>query len=374
MKHAKHILIVLLAIAIMACLYACGGEAEVQNDPADAVVTDAPKATPTPTPTATPEATPEPTPTPTPEPTPMPYQHPLTGVRSETEFGNSRPYAVMINNINVAQPQCSTSQCDILYEILAEGTTRMMAVFSDMNGVGSIGSMRSLRPYYLDIATTYDAIVVHAGGSEAAYSNLKTLGWDHIDGVRGPGANAFKRDPNRQAHGIEHSLFTNGEKVLAAIDELGIRTKHEGDSYDYGLTFVDNGTPGGAAAEKIVVHFGAYKTTSFTYDSDAKLYYPAQYGSDYIDGNTGEKVGFTNLMVLYADTKMLDNYGRLAVTLTGSNEGVFMCGGKSTHITWSREESGGLFEYTKSDGSPLSFGIGTSYICVVPTGSDLEIE
>lgn len=365
----KHFLIVLLACTLVFCLAACGDEApDAEPTPSeDPVVEVTPEPTPEPTPTPTPEPTPEPT------PTPLPYQHPLTGERSATEFGNSRPYAVMINNINVAQPQCSTSQCDILYEVLAEGTTRMMAVFSDLSDVGSIGSMRSLRPYYLDIATTYDAIMVHAGGSEQAYSDVKTKKWNNIDGVRGPGADAFKRDPNRMSAGIEHSLFTTGEKILATAEKLEYRTEHEAADYDYGLRFVDNGTPGGAAAENIKVHFGAYKTTSFTYDAEAKLYYPAQYGSDYIDGNTGEKVGFTNVLVLQADTRTLDNYGRLAVTLTGENEGVFICGGKSTHISWSREAAGAPFAYTKADGSPLSFGIGTTYICIVPTGSELEI-
>ena len=376
----KRLFILLLAASMLLLCAACGGkpagDAELTPNPFEPANTPAAKPSPTPTPTPTPESTPEPTPTPTPEPTPtpLPYQHPLTGERMAEPFGNSRPYAVMINNINVAQPQCSTSQCDILYEILAEGTTRMMAVFSSLEGVGSIGSMRSLRPYYLDIATTYDAIMVHAGGSEQAYSDVKTLGWNNIDGVRGPGANAFARDPNRMSHGIEHSLFTTGEKIINTTADLNYRTEHNVADYDYNLHFVDNGTPSGAAAQTIEVHFGNYKTTTFHYDAEAQLYYPAQYGSDYIDGNSGEKVGFTNVVVLYAATRMLDNYGRLAVTLTGSNEGLYACGGKSTHITWERASAADRFSYVKADGSPLSFGIGTTYICIVPTDSEVAVS
>ena len=361
----RQLLILFLALFLLLGLAACGGSPETTPSvqPTEEI-----------SPSPSPEATPTPTPTPSPTPTPVLYTHPLTGEALEAPFPNTRPYAVMINNINVAQPQCSTSQCDILYEILAEGTTRMMAIFSDLSDVGSIGSMRSLRPYYLDVATTYDAIMIHAGGSEQAYSDVKTKGVENIDGVRGPGANAFARDPNRQAYGIEHSLFTTGEKLLAATEELGYRTEHEGDSYDYGLQFVEDGTPAGAIANTIDVHFGAYKSTTFTYDAEAGLYYPAQYGSDYIDGNTGEKVGFTNVLVLYADTRVLDNYGRLAVTLTGTGDGYFACGGKSTFITWSREAEGALFEYIRADGSALSFGIGTTYICIVPTDSEVTIS
>ena len=80
------------------------------------------------------------------------------------------------------------------------------------------------------------------------------------------------------------------------------------------------------------------------------------------------------MLVLYAETQMVDEYGRLAVTLTGENEGVFICGGKSGDITWSREDHNSQFRYTKADGSPLAFGVGKTYICIVPVGSKLEMS
>lgn len=91
----------------------------------------------------------------------------------------------MINNIVYAQPQVGISNADIIYEIPAEGgITRMMAIFSHLYDIESVGSIRSLRPYYLSVALSYDAIVIHAGGSEQAYSDVKTYNADHLDGVR----------------------------------------------------------------------------------------------------------------------------------------------------------------------------------------------
>ena len=52
------------------------------------------------------------------------------------------------------------------------------------SGEHIVGSIRSLRPYYLSVALSYDAIVIHAGGSEQAYSDVKTYNADHLDGVR----------------------------------------------------------------------------------------------------------------------------------------------------------------------------------------------
>ena len=49
------------------------------------------------------------------------YVNPLTGEALSAPYDESRPYAVMINNIQVAMPQCGTSHADIMYEVLAEG-------------------------------------------------------------------------------------------------------------------------------------------------------------------------------------------------------------------------------------------------------------
>ena len=103
------------------------------------------------------------------------YYAPLTGEPLSTKPENTRPFAVMINNIVYAQPQVGISNADMIYEIPAEGgITRMMAIFSHLYDVESVGSIRSLRPYYLSVALSYDAIVIHAGGSEQAYSDVRT--------------------------------------------------------------------------------------------------------------------------------------------------------------------------------------------------------
>ena len=69
---------------------------------------------------------------------PEKFYNPLTG---ESGFSksklDSKPVAVMINNISVAQRvQCGLKDADIVYETLAEGgITRMMAVFADVSKV-----------------------------------------------------------------------------------------------------------------------------------------------------------------------------------------------------------------------------------------------
>ncbi|MEG1165956.1 MAG: DUF3048 domain-containing protein [Oscillospiraceae bacterium] len=314
---------------------------------------------------------PTPTATPTPTPTPEPIRNPLTGEVIEKDISGIRPYAVMINNISVAQPHCGVSKADIIYEVLAEGEiTRMMPIFSDINGVGAIGSMRSSRPYYIELALSYDAIYVHAGGSEQAYSDISSKGVDNIDGVRGAyGQKIFYRDPTRQKYGIEHSMFTTSDLLTEYTPTLGYKTEHDG-TFDYGLMFTDKpAMEAGAAANTVDVSFAGLKKTDFTYHTDSGKYTAVQFGKDYIDGTTGAAVEFKNLLVLYADTKILDSAGRREVNLNGTGTGHFICDGKTVPITWTHSGTGNHFTYALSNGDPLELGVGTSYIAVVPTES-----
>jgi hypothetical protein len=354
----KKILIVLLAASMLLC--GCGKAAEEE-----VITTPEPEA-----PTlATAAPTPEPTVEPTPEPTPEPIYSPLTGEEIDEEY-NTRPYAVMLNNISVALPQCSIGSADIVYEILAEGgITRFMAIFSDMNKVDTLGSMRSLRPYYLSTALSYDAIMVHAGGSDQAYSDLSTKNVDNIDGVRGSfTAEVFYRDSNRMAYGYEHSLFTSGERILTAMEEKGYRTELT-EGYDFGLRFSHEEAPSEwSDVSSFTINYGT-KTSAFTYSADTGKYTMVQYNQQFIDGNTNEAVAFSNVIVISAATTQVDDYGRLSVTLTGTGTGTLYREGKSVDITWSRSAEGEPFLYTLADGSDAELSVGTTFISVIPTGT-----
>ena len=305
------------------------------------------------------------------------YINPLTGEACDVDLSNTRPYCVMLNNIEVAQPQCGISKADIIYEALVEGScTRMMAIFSDISDADVLGSMRSTRPYYVQLALAYDGILVHAGGSEQAYSDIQTYDVDNIDGVRGSYAGeVFYRDSSRMSNGYEHSLFTTGTNVIDYVESASIRTEHESPT-DYGLSFVEDGTPmNGVDANTIVVSFDSSKATTFTYNEAEKTYTSAQFNSTYTDGNNNIAPQFTNILILFADVSTLDDAGRREVNLETTGTGYFACGGSSVPIQWSHSGTGENFQYTLSDGSALNLGAGKTYVCIVPnSGSDVTIE
>ena len=159
---------------------------------------------------------------------------------------------------------------------------------------------------------------------------------------------------------------------MAYAEAMDCRFQHE--DYENALVFSDQPLTGGTPASQVTVHFRTSKTTSFTYDAGTKLYAGAQYGSDWADGNDGTVLEFRNLLVLYADTKTIDDYGRLAVTLIGKGEGYLIRDGQCVPITWSREKEDMPFTYALEDGAPATLAVGKSYVAVVPPESDLDLE
>ena len=368
----KRILAVLLALCCLPCLTGCG------EKEAPAVSTPPPAASSVVQPEPEPIVKPEPEPEPEPEPVYVPSgTNPLTGLPMEEEYEDLRPISIMLNNSKDAQPQLGVSQADIIYEIPAEGgIPRMLGVFQTVEGVETIGSVRSSRPYYIEAALGHDAIYVHAGGSFDAYEDLANWGVANMDGVHGgKDAQAFWRDSNRKANlGYEHSLVTSGEKILEYLINGPYRTTHK-EGYAYPQTFVEDGTPAsGTDASQVTVKFSNYKTGTFDYDAETGLYLVSQYGKAHTDGNTGEQLGVTNLLVLETAISIIsgDTEGRLNVRMTGSGKGTFFCGGKAVEIQWSKADRSSPFTYSLADGTPLPLGQGKSYVCIIsPKSSTL---
>lgn len=326
------------------------------------------------------ESEPIPVEEPAPEPEPIPEPvgpagiNPLTGLPMEPEYEQNRPVAVMLNNLKKAQPQLGVSMADIIYEVPAEGgITRMLGVYQTLDGVGNLGSIRSARPYYIELAMGHDALYVHAGGSPEAYQDLKSWKVDYIDGVNGSASQSavFWRDPERKKNkGYEHSLLASGETIQSFWNNSKYPKTHQND-YSYPQTFTDDPLTGGTAAEHIKLYYTSYKTGLFDYDAETGKYLVSQYQAPYVDGNTGEQVGITNLLILETSISAIsgDTAGRQKVRTTGEGEGTFYRSGQCIPIHWSRSNRDVPFSYTTSDGQPLALGRGNSYVCLINPGS-----
>lgn len=317
------------------------------------------------------EATTEPTTEPTTVPTepPVLYRNPLNGQPMDAPY-EGRIVAVVINNLKDCLPQFGISQADMLYEVEAEGgITRFLAVFSDLENVGSIGPVRSARTFFNNIALSFEAPIVHCGGSvrgRNAYADIsggKIQNWAHVDEVAN--GSYFFRDKDRYNQGMnwEHTLFTNGEKLLKAMDDKGYADNVQ---RDFGLQFAEDVVLDSFVANKVVVKFRNDKVTTFTYDQATGLYAAEQYGMAHIDGATGQQMQFKNLIVVHTSQSFKHDgeYSRSYYELVGQGEGYLAVNGQIVKIKWSRETLESPFVYTLEDGTPITLGVGSTYVAI----------
>ena len=354
----KRIFALMLALCLLLC--ACGSKPAETTAPPTTEPTTVPTVPET---TAPPETTVPPTTEPT-EPAPI-DTNPLTGEALE-EVTDNRPIAIMINNTSKAVPQCGISKADVIYEIIAEGSvTRFMAIFHDLSDVGVLGPVRSVRPYFVRVAQNYGAFLSSAGGSDEAIDLIKSLGYDYLNGIAGAGS-YFYRDEWRKANrGYEHSLMTTGEKLLKAAEKANIDTTME--DRDYGFHFTaETMTNGDDAAELTIWFYKNGKKTTMRYNEESGLYAMSQHGAASVDGNDDSPITFRNVVVLEAKTSIKDAKGHLEVQMTGTGTGYYARDGKIVKIQWSRESNSADYVYTDLEGNPVSFGVGKTYVAIVP--------
>ena len=345
----KFALLLSVLMLLTACGAPAGGESSSQPEPAVSVMA----------------------PVSQPDPEPV-FANPLTGEETPTDWSANRPVAVMLNNLKKALPQLGVGQADLIYEAPAEGgITRMMAVYQSLEGVGDLGSVRSARPYYVELAAGLDAIYIHAGGSDGAYSAIKKYSVSNIDGVNGPyGGTMFWRDAARKKNaGYEHSLLTSAQRIESLLSgKLStMRQTHE-EGYALPLFFTRDGTPGnGMSAHTITIRWSNYKTGVFRYDSASGVYAVEEYGAPYVDGNNNVPVTVTNVLFINTEVKGIpgDTAGRKDIRLTGTGTGYYACGGQYIPIRWEKTSATAPLCYYTADGQPLSLGVGKSYINVV---------
>ncbi len=371
----------IFALMMVLCtLILCGCTA----DPAPtAPETQAPTTEPTQEPTT--EPTTEPTEPPTQAPTepPVLYRNPFTGEPIEAPTLN-RPYCVVFNNSKPAMPQHGVSQADILYETLIEGETRCMGVFYDMSAqTETFGSIRSARRDFIRIAMAYDAIYVHGGRSTGEYGAkeyLTATGWDHIDGVHGPYAESYYYRTREDKYSLAHTLFVYPDKAMEYAQRMGCTMTRQ-EPIDLGWHFDENAMIIGQTANTVTAWFNLNKpyspkwnkSTTLKYNSETGLYAAYQYGEEYIDGNTGESLKFKNILILHTPMVTLENT-LMKIDVVGSGTGYYACNGQIVPIKWSRPSESDPYTYTLENGTPLTLGMGKSYVAILPMTGDVEWE
>lgn len=357
----KKMLALTLALALLLC--GCGASKAPETQPSTA-------------PAATQAPTTEPTTEPTTVPTePQVYRNPLNGEILDAPF-TGRIFANTVSNMQENLPHVGVIHADVLVETFVNKNNiiRCLALFSDISSVEAIGSTRSTRPIFNQLAQHYDLILSHAGGSEQALNDAANRGVEHfnIDAweVASQGTSYRDTEYNRT---YENTLFGVGSGIKAYAEAQGYPTSLE---RDYGLTFTEDGTPAnGEDAGKISLTFTygeAKKETVVTYDAQADKYVYNQYGQVMTDQITGETEMFTNVLIMNANITTDGIY--FVADFNAGGTGYYANGGKIIPINWTCAGDKEPFVFTTQDGTPLDVGVGNTYIAICTPESPVTYE
>ena len=287
---------------------------------------------------------------------------------------NSRPYAVMINNINVARTvQSGLNKAYIVYEMIVEGgITRYLALFRDAD-VAKIGSIRSARHYYLDYVMENDAIFIHWGYSPQALEDMSFYGIDRIT----DNMNYFYRDTSLNV-ASEHTLFTTSDMLDQAVEDKGMRsTTDTGLLLDYSAKSIDFSKYGTTTdATKVDLTYSNYISDSYVYNEETKTYDRSVNGTAQIDQNDGKQISVKNIIVYQVENHTIsgDEKGRQELSNIGSGKGYLISEGKAISINWYKPYRDTRTEYTFDNGEKIKVNDGNTFIQIVPTAGNVSME
>ena len=346
----KSRIIAAFCMAVMLVFSSCGAPAAE-----DKIKTTAKTTTTTAAPTAAPT-------------TVSPYiVNPLTGEQTlDKSMKDKRPVAVMINNIKVAQEvQASVGKADLVFETLVEGgITRLMAVYSDISKIGQIGTVRSARYSYAELACGLDARYVHCGSDNKYCTPLMNeLSLDHLD-LGGNASSAAKRISNGLAY--EHTLYTYGDKLTKLYNDGRTQIR---DSAKNSLKFSGKAKSYDTAAAKMAVKMSGDYTTTFTYDKSAKKYTRGDKVYDaFYDCVTDDKEQFTNVIVMFTDVYSLSD-GQHMKSELDSGSGYYFSNGTKCAIKWEKGSSSSLLKFYDENGDDFLLNKGNSYILITDSSN-----
>jgi hypothetical protein len=295
--------------------------------------------------------------------------NPLTGEPIPEIYANKRPCAVVFNNLKKATPQSGISESEIFYEVEAEGGITRIIGYAHKFSAEKIGPIRSARDYFFTFAEETDAFFIHHGGSPLAYNYISKNGIDNLDGIAYEGV-YFYRDLDRaRERGLEHSSYISAEAISEgtkkfrpeAISALEFNFGDAGEALKF-----EN------AAAEITIPFSGYQTSKFVYSPDENIYYRFQNDEPHLDEYYGVQLGAANILVQFADSKVVDDEGRMDFKLTKKGAGYLFSGGKYIAAKW--EFADGHTKWFDDVGNDLVLSRGKTWIAVLDTAAGVTVN
>ena len=303
----------------------------------------------------------------------------LSGLEISDKVLNSRPFAIMVGNDPEVRPQSGLIDADVVFEVVDEGSiTRFVAVFSSYDP-DLVGPVRSTRPYYAEIARSFDPVHVFWGTAPIFYKVVEDLGLDYltpvddingntsitanfIDPGKGEGADAI-RDTSRDVASW-NTAYVRLPRMKEIASKQGYILEGGQSSFHFKLDAPESDR-GDISKITLDISIPQYKSF-FEYDSKNNNYVKSVAGSTSTDRESGEQIAVNNVIVMVTDIKNSgDSAGHMIVRTTQEGEAFYFFDGKVVEGTWSRSSALDPFTFKDKDGNVVLFNRGHTWVGVI---------
>lgn len=288
-----------------------------------------------------------------------------TGEECSNSDNNSTSFMAMIENSVSSRPQSGLSFADIIYETSAEGgIPRFIALFHT-NKPSVIGPIRSVRPYFIDIAKEFNLPFAHCGGSEDA---LKVIEKDKnlvsINEISN--GSYFWRDTTRKA---PHNLYTSFENIQKYFKDKNIKITNSPFG-TFNENFYNNNNFKSIKNINIIVN-SSY-STSYNYDNG--YYNKFMDSKKAIDKSNNNQLSFTNIVIQKTDIKLDSDNLHLNIRLSGEGDGFLLSKGKCIDIHWQKPSNNSRTTIYDSSNNPVPLSPGKTIWHIVDTKTKIDMN
>ena len=269
-----------------------------------------------------------------------------------------RPFAAVIDNRVESRPPAGLEDASIVYEVIVEGDiTRLLALFDADSQTEQIGPVRSLRPFFIDLAAEWDAVLFFAGGSPAALARVASGSFATVNEISGDGI-YFWRDVSRFP---PHNLYTS-----AALMSRAAAAKQATSSAEFIAWQFKDGTTTTSSAVLLTVPVSfsdnpLYRV-EYRYNPETNDY--TRYQNNKVHKTSqGIVLKAGNVVVQHVTYDVLDEVGRLAIDLDRGGAAEIYQDGRQVNGFWQKINGRTRF-YDQAD-REISFNRGTVWVELV---------
>jgi len=294
---------------------------------------------------------------------------PLTGVAVSAAQAARPVTGVMIENSPDARPQSGLNSAGVVFEAIAEGgITRFLALYQD-SAPDYIGPVRSLRPYYIDWATGFDASIAHVGGSPDALEQIRNGGKD-LDQFFNAGA--YWRVASRPS---PHDVYTNFSKLDALNQAKGYTSSH----FNPWSRKADQplAKPGASSIDLSIS--GPLYSVHYAYEAATNSYARSEGGAAHTVTDSEHAAASTQLhpkvvIALVMSYNVLNASGHSAYGTIGDGPCFIFQDGNVNTGTWHKTDRGSQFSFTDPSGNVIKLDAGQSWVSIVNSNDAVSYQ